>query len=145
MGIGVRLQGWDDVGSAADDTTQGVAGRSEMLLRATGAPGRGRSPGLGTAQTILYNAGMGHVTDRVRSVLAGRPNVRLAYVFGSTTTGAPRAGSDVDVAISWVTRPTLEEIGQAVDELQRATDRRVSRAPCAAGLRRLPHRANRNR
>jgi len=68
---------------------------------------------------------MDDVIRQVRNALEGNPNVRMAYVFGSTVAGAPRVGSDVDVAVHWATRPTLEELGRVVDEIQSATRRQV--------------------
>lgn len=41
------------------------------------------------------------VRERLRQVLEGRPEVQLAYLFGSAVRDPARRGRDVDVAI-WV-------------------------------------------
>ena len=52
------------------------------------------------------------VADLLRQALAGRTEVRLAILFGSTARGTDRADSDVDVAV----------LGREVDPLALATD-----------------------
>ena len=52
------------------------------------------------------------VADLLRQALAGRTDVRLAILFGSTARGTDRADSDVDVAV----------LGREVDPLALATD-----------------------
>ena len=52
------------------------------------------------------------VTDTLRQALAGRTDVRLAILFGSTARGTDRADSDVDVAV----------LARGVDPLALASD-----------------------
>ena len=60
--------------------------------------------------------------ERLRAVLAGHPGVRLAYVFGSAARGALRADSDVDVAVRFAARPTLDALAALAINLERAAD-----------------------
>ena len=43
------------------------------------------------------------------SVLAARPDVTLAYVFGSTARGERRADSDIDIAVLFDVQPSATE------------------------------------
>lgn len=52
------------------------------------------------------------VADLLRQALAGRTEVRLAILFGSTARGTDRADSDVDVAV----------LGRELDQLALATE-----------------------
>ena len=63
--------------------------------------------------------------ERLRAVLAGHPGVRLAYVFGSAARGALRADSDVDVAVRFAARPTLDALAALAINLERAAERRA--------------------
>ena len=63
--------------------------------------------------------------ERLRAVLASHPGVRLGYVFGSAARGALRADSDVDVAVRFATRPTLDGLAALALNLERAAGRRV--------------------
>ena len=65
------------------------------------------------------------LADTLRAALAGRPEVRLAYLFGSAATGRLRSGSDVDVAVGFTSRPTLNGLAALSSDLERATGRRV--------------------
>src|SRR5207253_1146037 len=57
--------------------------------------------------------------------LASHPGVRLGYVFGSAARGALRADSDVDVAVRFATRPTLDALAALAINLKRAAGRRA--------------------
>ncbi len=63
--------------------------------------------------------------ERLRAVLASHPGVRLGYVFGSAARGALRADSDVDVAVRFAARPTLDGLAALALNLERAAGRRV--------------------
>jgi len=63
--------------------------------------------------------------ERLRAVLASQPGVRLGYVFGSAARGALRADSDVDVAVRFAARPTLDGLAALALNLERAAGRRV--------------------
>src|SRR5881628_861756 len=58
--------------------------------------------------------------ERLRAVLAGHPGVRLGYVFGSAARGALRADSDVDVAVRFTARPTLDGLAALAINLDTA-------------------------
>jgi predicted nucleotidyltransferase len=60
---------------------------------------------------------------RLRAVVDAHPDVRLAYVFGSAARGDLRADSDLDVAVRFAVRPTLERLAALTDDLQRAAGR----------------------
>ncbi|MGH7266942.1 MAG: type VII toxin-antitoxin system MntA family adenylyltransferase antitoxin [Candidatus Rokuibacteriota bacterium] len=62
--------------------------------------------------------------DAIRQVLDARAEVRLAYVFGSTVSGQPRASSDVDVAVLFDPEPAPRDLDALATELQ-ATARRA--------------------
>jgi len=63
--------------------------------------------------------------ERLRAVLASQPGVRLGYVFGSAARGALRADSDVDVAVRFAARPTLDGLAALALNLERAAGRRA--------------------
>ena len=65
------------------------------------------------------------LAESLRAVLAGWPDVRLAYLFGSAAAGRLRAGSDVDVGVRFGSRPTLDDISDLVSRFERAAGRRV--------------------
>ena len=68
---------------------------------------------------------MESTSERLRAVLAARAGVRLAYVFGSAARGALRSTSDVDVAVRFASRPTLEDLGALAADLERTAGRAV--------------------
>lgn len=61
----------------------------------------------------------------IRQVLSLRPDVRVAYVFGSVARGEQRASSDVDVAVLFAPAPQPRELDDLSTELERAVSRRV--------------------
>jgi predicted nucleotidyltransferase len=63
--------------------------------------------------------------EALRAALAGRPGVRLAYVFGSAARDTLRTGSDVDVAVLFAVRPSLDEQCALGEDLTRVAGRRV--------------------
>jgi predicted nucleotidyltransferase len=69
--------------------------------------------------------GVGSLSADLCAALSGRPGVRLAYLFGSATAGHLRAGSDVDVAIRFAARPSLDELAELGTDLERIAGRRV--------------------
>ncbi|MFZ5471522.1 MAG: nucleotidyltransferase family protein [Myxococcota bacterium] len=68
---------------------------------------------------------MDDAVARLTEELAGRPDVRLAAVFGSAARGELSPKSDVDVALR-LTRPVVGwELGGLVADLSKAVGRRV--------------------
>jgi predicted nucleotidyltransferase len=65
------------------------------------------------------------IENDLRAILAGRRGVRMAYLFGSAAQRRLRESSDLDVAVLFAERPALEELGELVDVLERASGRRV--------------------
>ena len=63
--------------------------------------------------------------ERLRAVLASHSGVRLGYVFGSAARGALRADSDVDVAVRFAARPTLDGLAALALNLEQAAGRRA--------------------
>lgn len=61
---------------------------------------------LGIATGYPWRMETGVLAERLRSVLAGGPPVRLALLFGSAARGALRPDSDVDIAVVF-TEPDL--------------------------------------
>lgn len=59
---------------------------------------------------------------RIRAELEGRPDVVLAYVFGSAARGTAASGSDIDVAISFAepARDRLAFRARLMEDLARA-------------------------
>lgn len=68
---------------------------------------------------------MRQLPDDLAAALGDRPNIRLAYLFGSAVAGRLRAGSDVDVAVRFATRPSLEELSELAAQLERVAGRPV--------------------
>jgi predicted nucleotidyltransferase len=62
------------------------------------------------------------VVARLRQVLAGRKDVRVAVLFGSEARGAARAGSDVDVAVDAPGADILELAAALSEALSREVD-----------------------
>jgi predicted nucleotidyltransferase len=61
----------------------------------------------------------------LRRVLALRPEVRFACLFGSAVTRGPELARDIDVAASFRTSPSLLELGELEGYLERAIGRTV--------------------
>ena len=62
------------------------------------------------------------VVARLRQVLAGRKDVRVAVLFGSEARGTARAGSDVDVAVEAPGADILELAVALSEALSREVD-----------------------
>ncbi len=64
-------------------------------------------------------------TGTMAALLEPHPEVRLAYLFGSTARGEATAASDLDVAV--LARPALDarRLGELTGSLEAATGRRV--------------------
>lgn len=69
--------------------------------------------------------GMRTLDDELRSTIAGFPGVLLAYLFGSAAQGLQRRSSDLDVAVLFASRPTLDQIGELTGALELVGHRRV--------------------
>ncbi len=61
----------------------------------------------------------------IRRLLEARPDVRLAYLFGSAARGEERPRSDLDVGVLFEDDPAPEAINRLVAELERAVGRPV--------------------
>jgi len=55
---------------------------------------------------------------RARPIFEGRPNVVLAWAFGSARDGQVRSGGDLDVAVLFATAPGLDELADLRADLQ---------------------------
>lgn len=60
----------------------------------------------------------------LRSALRTEPNVRLAVLFGSTSTGADRAESDVDVLVV-LDDPSVSRLAELAERLSRRLGREI--------------------
>jgi predicted nucleotidyltransferase len=60
----------------------------------------------------------------LRSALRTEPNVRLAVLFGSTSTGADHAGSDVDVLVE-LDDPSVSRLAELAGRLSRRLGRAI--------------------
>jgi uncharacterized protein len=63
--------------------------------------------------------------DAVSRFLAGQPDVRFAYFFGSAARGEERARSDVDIAVLFAEAPTPERLDRFVVDLEAVAERSV--------------------
>jgi predicted nucleotidyltransferase len=60
--------------------------------------------------------------EQIREIAASHGEVRAVYVFGSRVAGGARADSDLDVAVLYRTRQSLEttlRLGQLLEEVTR--------------------------
>lgn len=86
--------------------------------RGGGANRKGLTPGTGPTflserEAYARPAACRAVDEALRRYFEGRPDVRLAYLFGSRARGDAAAGSDVDVAVLFDRPPeTLLDLGQ---------------------------------
>ncbi len=51
------------------------------------------------------------LVNKIKSVLSGDINIKIAYLFGSMASNKSRYGSDLDLAVYFKVEPTLNEIG----------------------------------
>lgn len=65
------------------------------------------------------------VTERIRRVLAGRQDVRLAYLFGSIAAGLARRSSDADIAVLFDEVPAPAVLDLLSERLGAAVERPV--------------------
>jgi predicted nucleotidyltransferase len=65
------------------------------------------------------------LSDALAAALDDQPNIRLVYLFGSAVTGQLRAGSDGDVGIRFAARPSLEELSDHAERVERGAGRPV--------------------
>jgi predicted nucleotidyltransferase len=63
--------------------------------------------------------------DAVLQILAARPDVRLAYLFGSAARPEGSAPRDVDVAVLFATVPEGRDLDRLASRLQEAARQRV--------------------
>jgi len=63
--------------------------------------------------------------DAIRDALAGRQDVRLAYLFGSVAAGRAGPGSDLDVAVLFADDPAPGALDRLTEELEDVGGRRV--------------------
>ena len=56
--------------------------------------------------------------EAIRRALDARPDVRLAYLFGSAARGEERASSDLDIAVLFATLPDPRDLERLIAELQ---------------------------
>jgi predicted nucleotidyltransferase len=59
-------------------------------------------------------------SDNAAPVLASRPNVLAAWVFGSAQEGHVRAGSDLDIGVLFAVPPSLDALADLRADLQEA-------------------------
>ena len=78
-------------------------------------------------------------TDALRSVLEGREDVRLGYVFGSVASGRARPASDVDVAVLLLGKPAPGTLDRLAEDLQDAAGRSVDLVDLATAPPLLAH------
>lgn len=57
-------------------------------------------------------------TEQLRSFFEDRPNCDLVYLFGSTSEGSVRDGSDLDLAILFDEKPDIMELAGLRADLQ---------------------------
>jgi predicted nucleotidyltransferase len=65
------------------------------------------------------------ITERIRGVLAGRQDVRLAYLFGSIAAGSARRSSDADIAVLFDEVPVPAVLDLLSERLGAAVERPV--------------------
>jgi len=65
------------------------------------------------------------LTSRLGRVLQGRPEVRLAFLFGSSVSRGVDLAKDVDVAIAFARPLTLLEQGSIATQLEQVTEQEV--------------------
>ena len=57
----------------------------------------------------------------IKTVLAARPDIIAAWLFGSAQSGELRAGSDLDIALLFEDAPTLDTLLDLRSDLQQTT------------------------
>jgi predicted nucleotidyltransferase len=65
------------------------------------------------------------IVERIRGVLTGRGDVRLAYLFGSVAAGSAGRGSDADIAILFDGLPAPAGLDLLSERLEAAVERPV--------------------
>ena len=65
------------------------------------------------------------LTQRLRAVAEGDPDVRALYAFGSQTDGTARPDSDLDVAVLYASPQPLDKTLRLEEALRRAAGRPV--------------------
>jgi predicted nucleotidyltransferase len=65
------------------------------------------------------------LTSRLTRVLRTRPEVRLAFLFGSSVSRGVDAARDIDIAVAFTRSLTLLEQGAMASQLEQVTDREV--------------------
>ncbi len=78
--------------------------------------------------------------DAIRSLLGGREDVRLAYVFGSVASGQVHPTSDLDVAVLFAGDPKPAMLDQLTEDLEDAAGRPVDLVDLAKAPPLLAHR-----
>ncbi|MCI0507617.1 MAG: nucleotidyltransferase domain-containing protein [Gammaproteobacteria bacterium] len=71
---------------------------------------------------------MSETITKIKQVLAGHPDVRLAIVFGSVAAGKERYDSDLDLAVDTCKQMTVNKKMDLIAELALATGRPVDLA-----------------
>jgi predicted nucleotidyltransferase len=77
-----------------------------------------------TLREELYLRSHWGLLRELRSALRTEPNVRLAVLFGSTSTGADHAGSDVDLLVV-LSDPSVSRLADLADRLCRRSGREI--------------------
>ena len=65
------------------------------------------------------------LTGRLITALQGRPEVRLAFLFGSAATRGPNAARDVDVAVAFAQPLSLLQQGALCAQLEQIVGREI--------------------
>jgi len=65
------------------------------------------------------------IQKRLASVLSNQRNILFACLFGSTAKDKVRYGSDIDIAIYFDKNPTILELGELVNNLEKVTESKV--------------------
>ena len=71
---------------------------------------------------MMYGVAMSGL-EAVTTLLDRRPDVRLAYVFGSVAAGRAHRDSDLDVAVLFVSSPSPATLDLLAEELEAAAGR----------------------
>ena len=106
---------------AADAAASALTVDDGVAMRVSVRPGPvARSPPAG-----LQCRSMESLAERLRAAVATRSGVRLVYLFGSAARGRLRPGSDVDVAVRFSHRQSIEDLCELAEDLERAARHRV--------------------
>lgn len=65
------------------------------------------------------------IQNRIAAVLSKQNNIKFACLFGSGAKKKIRYGSDTDIAVYFDKNPTILELGDLVNNLERVTESKV--------------------